>query len=62
MPYDSEILIDKLLQGMMDNKLESGSKILYITKKKLVFTINIILKKPLITQTFLIIEKNNDND
>ena len=47
---------------MMDNKLESGSRILYVTKKKLVFTINIILKKPLITYTFLIIEKNNDSD
>ena len=57
MPYDSEILIDKLLNIMMDNKLESGSKILYITKKKLVSTINIILKNPIITHTFLVIEK-----
>ena len=46
MPYDSKMLIDKLLNVMIDNKLELGSKILYITKKKLVFTINIILKKP----------------
>ena len=62
MPYDSKMLIDKLLNVMIDNKLELGSKILYITKKKLVLTINIILKNPLITYTFLIREKNNDND
>ena len=54
--------MDNKLEGSIINWIESGSKIFYVTKKKLVFTINIILKNPLITYTFLIIEKNNDND